>query len=170
MATEFSKNALELYRKQDKPLRCKQCVQEAAAQEREASVKASANAIASSSAAEADPGAEATRICAACQETRPQSSYNRNQWNNKKEGVSRCIRCIDAAAATEVTQSATALTAKLQAAEVAVEAAKRTGNTGKILQAESVLSALQAEQVTGLKPVRMNHKPRRTPMTRSKKL
>jgi hypothetical protein len=166
MATEFSKKALELYRKQDKPLRCQQCVQEAAALERAASRNAAAVAIAASSEAGEE---EPTRVCAACHESRPQSSYNRNQWNNKAEGVARCIRCIDASAEQVVAESAAVLSAKLQAAEAAVEEAKRTGHIGKILQAESVLSALQAEHVTGLQPVRMNQKPRRrTPMAQSR--
>ena len=152
MASEFSKKSLDLYRKQNKALRCKQCIQEAEAQERIASLQ-------KSSVTEKAPtdGPELTRECANCQQEHPQSLYNKNQWNNKKEGVSRCIHCIEAAAKEEAQQSNAALLAKIEAAQVAVQEAQ---GTARQLPAESVLAALQAELVTGLKPVRMNQKPR----------
>jgi len=95
------------------------------------------------------------RKCNLCQIEKGYSDYNRNQWN-KGEGKSKCRVCVEKALAEESSQQATAKEQKLQEARAKVAAANKSGDKPTILKVESELAALEAELVTGLKPVRMS--------------
>lgn len=136
--------ALERYRKNGGPLKCKRCVAEAEGKERAAAASKPNNTVA--------PGE--TRACAKCSKTLSSDSFNRNQWN-KGEGKSKCKSCVEQSLAEEASQQAQSKSDKIEKARQEVEAAKASGNAQAILKAESVLSALEAEKVTGLKPVKM---------------
>jgi len=157
MAEEFSKTALTKYRKQGGPLRCKQCVAAAEQLEREqAAARKAVDIIETTDPLAGSSGsAESSRVCAACQIDKPVADFNKNQWN-KGAGVGRCRACVEQSVADEKASNERAQAEKLAAAQAEVEKAKKSGNATAILKAESVLSALQAEKVTGLKPVRMN--------------
>jgi hypothetical protein len=81
--------------------------------------------------------------------------FNKNQWN-KGEGKSKCRPCVDAALASEAKTLQGSREDRLQAARVSVVSAQASGNIHAILKAESELAALEAEVVTGLKPVKMS--------------
>ena len=142
MADEFSKKALERYRKEGGSLKCKQCVAAHEAAERQV-------------AAERRESSCETRVCASCQQDLDASQYNRNQWS-KGEGKSKCRSCVEQALKEEEAQRASSKQTKLQEAREEVDKAKVSGDSQAILKAESILAALEAESVTGLKPVRMS--------------
>ena len=163
---EFSKTALEKHRRAGGggALKCKQCVAAAERQEREAAAAKRQQQAAAARCTKApknnDNGdtssTEETRVCAgACRTEQSRSAYNNNQWN-KGPGASRCRACVEQALVDEQAAQESAKRDKLQAAQQEVERAQKSGNAAAIVKAESVLSALQAETVTGLKPVRMN--------------
>ena len=144
---QFSKKALERYRKQGGgPLKCIQCVESAQAAEREAAY---------SNKKEKKAEGEQKRVCVACQKLMDSSAYNRNQWS-KGEGKSRCRACVEKAIQEDASKTKDAKEQKIKQAKEAVEKAKKSRDTKAILEAESVLSSLEAEKVTGLKPVRMS--------------
>jgi Stc1 domain len=155
MADQFSKRTMELHLKQSKPLRCSHCVTAAAAQERAAAAASRQSSAPSHGIGSSDASEHECRACASCHKNLPMSAYNKNQWN-KGAPTSRCRDCVDASIALEAAQQATIAKDKRTAALVAVEKAKKTGNALAILKAESALAALEAETVTGLKPVRMS--------------
>jgi Stc1 domain len=155
MADQFSKRTMELHLKQSKPLRCSHCVAAAAAQERAAAASRQSSAPSQGVIGSSDASEDECRVCAACHNNLSISAYNKNQWN-KGAPMSRCRDCVDASIALEAAQQATIAKDKRTAAQVAVEQAKKTGNALAILKAESALAALEAETVTGLKPVRMS--------------
>jgi predicted metal-dependent peptidase len=81
--------------------------------------------------------------------------YNKNQWN-KGDGKSKCRKCVDDMLAKEASeQNVSNMEDKLEKARAHVAAAQASGNVRAVVKAESELAALQAELVTGLKPVRM---------------
>jgi hypothetical protein len=82
------------------------------------------------------------------------SEFNRNQWN-KGKGKSKCRQCVEIAIAMEAQEQSNSKQAKLTAARERVSLAHSKGNAVDILKAESELAALEAEQVTGLKPIQM---------------
>jgi hypothetical protein len=140
---------LDKYRKQGGPLKCKQCVQLAEEEERK---QAAAKRAAAGNTPNDQDGE--TRTCAGCNKPLEFACYNKNQWN-KGEGKSKCRACVEKAVAEEAKQQASSKQAKLQAAREKAAQANAKGNVADILKAESELSALEAEQVTGLKPVKM---------------
>ncbi len=166
--------ALERYRKSGGPLKCKQCVGQAEAQERE---QAAAKRLLASSltrlttttttndgkALDAKiPETKQLRTCAACQASLDNVAYNRNQWN-KGEGKSKCRTCVEQQIEEEsqgqVQTKAEAIAAvqfkSQQLQEQQQQQSSGTSSAKAILQAESELAALQAQQVTGLKPIRL---------------
>lgn len=159
MAEEFSKKALEKHRNQirqpqAKPtiLRCKQCVAEAERLEREASAKKKAQKQPNGGSSEKE---EESRKCAgACGKDLPQSTFNRNQWS-KGEGKSRCRQCVEESIQKEAQQQSQSKSDQIAAAQQKVEQARKSKSASAILAAESELAALEAEKVTGLKPVHM---------------
>ena len=154
------KTALEKYRRDGKALKCKQCVAAAEAAERkaaqdraEAKAKAAgAGAGVGSSAGAAKNDGDAPVTCAACSKSLPPSSYNRNQLS-KPPGKARCRSCVEEAVAKEAEGVASSKKERLEKAQKDLEDAKRRGDTKAIIAAESVVAALEAEVVTGLKPV-----------------
>jgi len=159
MAQEFSKTALDKYRKNNHQgaLRCKQCVAAAEQKERQSAATRKTTATLSSSGDHPNTTTTTneTHVCAACQIDKPFEDYNKNQWN-KGKGAGRCRACVEQAIEDEKMANERAKAEKIAQAQRQVEQAQKSGNAAAILKAESVLSALQAEQVTGLKPVRMN--------------
>lgn len=148
---EFSKKALEKYRKTGGKLKCKQCTQQQEEKERQA---AAAKRAAAGPAQEAASGGE-TLACKSCEKELTANEFNKNQWS-KGAGKARCRGCVEKALEDEKNQQESAKASKLQAAKDKVTQATASGNASAILKAESELAALEAEKVTGLKPVRMN--------------
>ena len=148
VANEFSKSALERYRRSGcGTLRCKQCVAKAQQVEQEAARQKQQSDAETASTSE-------FRVCVACKASLKKLEFNKNQWN-KGEGMSRCRACVEKAVANEAKAAENAKAAKLQAAKEALETAQKSGSATAILKAESVVAALEAEKVTGLKPVRI---------------
>ena len=148
VAAEFSRTALEKHRVSGGPLKCKACVEQAQRAEQDA-------ASAARQRSTAGGGPSETRVCAACQESLSADAYNRNQWG-KGPGKSRCRSCVEKAVATETAASKLSKEQVIQSAREEVAKAKASGSSQAILKAESLLSALEAEHVTGLKPVKMS--------------
>ena len=116
--------ALERYRKNGGPLKCKKCVSEAEAKERLAATMKVGDATQSNSNGKNN---NETRKCAACNTTLPYSAFNKNQWN-KGEGKARCRQCVEKAILMEEEKSKELKTAKIEEAKAKVEAAEATGN------------------------------------------
>ena len=161
MAEEFSAKALDRYRKTGQPLKCKKCVADAERAERDAAEARRKQKMETASSHDGgnneDGGAEEVRQCAgSCQRQLPQSSFNRNQWG-KGEGKSRCRACVEKSLEDDQAQRNQSKQDKIDAARVKVETLKKTPGTkpADIVAAESELAALEAEKVTGLKPVRL---------------
>ena len=154
MAEEFSKRGLERHRNEGVPLRCKQCVSVSEQAERFQAARARGQN-------DKSDANEETRVCAGgCGKAYPMSSFNRSQWT-KGEGKSRCSRCVEAAVREESTMLAKLKEDKMMAAQKKVDEARSEGNPLNIVAAESELAALQAEKVTGLKPIRLAVRGRR---------
>ena len=154
---EFSKKALEKNRRDGKALKCKQCVAAAEAAERKAAQDRAEAKAKAAGAGGASPGSGAGAAkndipCAACSKSLPPSSYNRNQLS-KPPGKARCRSCVEEAVAKEAEGVASSKKERLEKAQKDLEDAKRRGDTKAIIAAESVVAALEAEVVTGLKPV-----------------
>jgi superfamily II helicase len=129
-------------------LKCKACVAKDEEDERKAAaLKQLANAASSD---------DETRTCVACSKTLAFEAFNRNQWN-KGDGKARCRSCVEESLAQEATQQQQSKDDTIRQAREEVERAKASGKAQDILKAESVLAALEAEKVTGLKPVKMGH-------------
>jgi hypothetical protein len=151
MAEEFSKKALERFRTQQSNavIRCKQCVAAAEQEERE-------RATNKKKVQHESEGTAETRKCAgACAKILSQASFNRNQLS-KGEGKSRCRECVELSIQQDASNQSKSKQEKIEAARKKVQEEKKTGIAGKILAAESELAALEAEKVTGLKPVKMS--------------
>lgn len=155
MGDKFSKKAMERYRKDGIPLKCTECVSAIEQAEREQAQARRTN-MKSSINKRTDLNDGERRKCAgSCGKDLPQSSFNRNQWS-KGEGKSRCCDCVEQAVKTEATQQAKSKEDKIALAKQKVEEANKSGDPVKILAAESMMAALQAELVTGLKPVKLS--------------
>ena len=125
-------------------MKCKKCVAEAEEKERKAAASKQLSAAVT----------DETRTCAKCSKKLGQDAFNKNQWN-KGEGKARCRSCVEQSLAEEAAQQKQSKDDKMQKAKEDVERAKASGSASAVLKAESVLSALEAEKVTGLKPVKM---------------
>ena len=146
MGEEFSKKALERHRKDGSPLKCKLCVAASEQAERE------------KAAARKGPvqKSDETRKCAGkCGQMLSETFFNRNQWS-KGDGKSRCRECVEQSLKEESENQAKSKDDKIANARKKAEEAKATGNAQKIVAAESELAALEAEKVTGLKPVKLS--------------
>ena len=131
MGSEFSRKALELYRKSAKPLRCKSCTEKAQKAEREL---ASHHAISDS----ATEGAVLLK-CSACLEERPQNAYNKTQLR-KPENSRRCRECVTQAEASEKAALASSKAEKLATAERRVAEADIGGSATEKLKAAAALA------------------------------
>ena len=136
--------ALERYRKTGTPLKCKQCTSAQEAKERQ---EAAAKSSASTNKTIAGP-----IICASCKQSLPGSDYNRNQLA-KKNG--RCRACVEKSLLEEENSSKMSKQKLLDDVRQKVKEAESKGDVKEKLKYESQLSALEAEHVTGLKPIVM---------------
>ena len=96
-----------------------------------------------------------TRECAVCKENLGSDAFNRNQWSKGSER-SKCRSCVENFIEKEESQQKQIIETKMANALANVEKAKGSGNTISLLKIESELAAMEAERVTGLKPVRMS--------------
>ena len=156
MGEEFSQKALErhYYRKEGGAplLKCIQCVTAAERAERE---QAQQQARRRNNNQKSNDDDERRKCAGYCGNELPQSSFNRNQWS-KGDGKSRCGACVDRAVKEEAARQTNSREDKLASAKKQVEEAEKSGNSMKILAATSMLAALEAERVTGLKPVKLS--------------
>lgn len=146
--------ALDKHRKTNSILKCKKCVADAEQKEREVAAKRAETKP--KTAAKAGDSAE-TLTCASCKKLLPQSSFNRNQAA-KGGGKARCRTCVEKSLADEENERSGSKADKISAAREKVRVAERGGNVMAVVKAEAELSALEAEHVTGLKPVVMGRR------------
>lgn len=145
-AAAFSKKTLEKLKQQPElKARCKDCTEAIAAAEREAAAKKAAAAGGTGESAE-------EHECCACKKSLRADAFNRNQLS-KGPGKQRCRECV--AVAEEATAGAANanFTEAHREAKKAAAVAEATGNAATKLQAHAALAALEAQHVTGLKPV-----------------
>ena len=146
-ASEFSKKMQERYKKDGNgALKCKVCVDKAAADERAAAV-AKTQAAAPSSTTD-------TATCAACKENLPVSAFTKPQLK-KGPAKQRCQPCIAKAEADEQASGKAKKEETLKAAREAVAKAEKSGDAAAKLRANATLSALEGELVTGLRPLKI---------------
>ena len=153
-AEEFSKRALERHRRDGTPLQCKLCI---SAKEQAELEQATAKRMENLSLANnsLDSSENETRNCAgSCGQTLSKSAFNRSQWS-KGEGKSRCTDCVKASLQEESEIQSKTKEDKFLAAQKKLDDARKAGVSQQIFAAESELAALEAEKVTGLKPIRM---------------
>jgi hypothetical protein len=158
MGDEFSKKALERHRKDESSaLKCKSCVLAAEQAERDqAAARRQTQQSSATPDGDDDANEEESRMCAGkCGKLLAKSVFNRNQWS-KGETKSRCRECVEQAVQDESAQQQKSKDDKIAAARRKVVEANATGNAQKMVVAESELAALEAEQVTGLKPVKLS--------------
>lgn len=157
MGEDFSKKALERFRKDSSfVIRCKACVSATEKAERErAAVKKQKQQQQGQNQNEDSDSNESRKCSGKCCKVLSKSEFNRNQWS-KGEGKSRCRTCVELAIQEESNNQSKSKEAKIEEARRKVDDAKKTGNAQRILAAESELAALEAEKVTGLKPVKMS--------------
>mmetsp|Transcript_25149 Transcript_25149/g.68164 ORF Transcript_25149/g.68164 Transcript_25149/m.68164 type:complete len:188 (+) Transcript_25149:57-620(+) len=148
VGAEFSKNALEKYRRDPTiQLKCKACVELAAKEER---------AQAAERQNQQPRGDEQEEYaCSACSQTLPGVSFSRAQLS-KGPDKRRCQECISTAEAAEMQASAEKYQERLREAKLAMQKAEATGTAAEKLATSSAYSAIEAEKVTGLKPIKLS--------------
>ena len=148
IADKFSKKMLDKRRADEKAkLRCKECVEKAAAAERDA---AAARQAASCSEGAGD--ATTLHTCSACAKELAASAFNRNQLG-KGPGKQRCRSCVAAAEEEAAGAGSAARDAAIEAARRRLAQVEVSGSVAEKLAASNDLAALEAQKVTGLKPV-----------------
>lgn len=153
----LKKKQLERYRKGEKGfvLRCKNCVSEAEIKEREAAQQKKKNSEAKKPN---DTEGTATLLkCISCEKKLPSTEFNKSQiakfHPKSKDKGGRCRACVEQSLLNEKMEKVSLEKEKIEKAREKVKNAK---NPVEKLKAESELSALEAEHVTGLKPVKMS--------------
>eukprot|EP00585_Thalassiosira_rotula_P002227 CAMPEP_0196151866 /NCGR_PEP_ID=MMETSP0910-20130528/34447_1 /TAXON_ID=49265 /ORGANISM="Thalassiosira rotula, Strain GSO102" /LENGTH=193 /DNA_ID=CAMNT_0041415331 /DNA_START=92 /DNA_END=669 /DNA_ORIENTATION=+ len=149
VGSEFSKKALDRHRKTGVALKCKRCTSDQEEKERLAAAAKAAAKPSNNSNNETDERA----TCAACKESLLASRFNRNQLSKKDKA--RCRRCVEQSVQAEEESRKSSQQHKLQEVKQKILEADTKGNMQEKLKYESQLSALEAEHVTGLKPVIM---------------
>mmetsp|Transcript_26380 Transcript_26380/g.40841 ORF Transcript_26380/g.40841 Transcript_26380/m.40841 type:complete len:243 (-) Transcript_26380:113-841(-) len=150
VGAEFSKTALEKYRKNGGALKCKKCVANKEAAERKAAeAKREANKCETATTVGSNGGSFV--CCSACKLSLPERSFNRNQLSKAEKA--RCKQCVERSIQEESKMVEDAKADKINAAKSKLKSAEARGNTAEIAKAASELSALEAEHVTGLKPM-----------------
>ena len=155
MAEEFSKSSLEKHRKTGQAMRCKQCTAKQEQQKRAA--KANTSSTNNNEDANDANDANETRMCAGpCQKVLKKDAYNRNQWS-KPVGKSRCRECVEKAIQEESNQQKNSKDDKIESLrkKIADLRLSKTSTPQQIVAAESELAAIEAEKVTGLKPIKL---------------
>ena len=150
VGSEFSSKALERYRKNGSALKCKKCVSEQETKEREAAAKRRA---ASETSGKGSLSNE-THVCASCKKSLPQADFNRNQLAKKEKA--RCRKCIEKAIQNEEAGRKSSREDKISDLKKKIEQMNLKGDIKEKVRLESELSALEAEHVTGLKPIKMS--------------
>jgi hypothetical protein len=135
--------ALERYQKSGAPLKCKQCT---SAQEKKERQAAAAKASSTDNQSNEEP-----ITCAACEQLLPVSNFNMNQLS-KKYGA-RCRHCVEKSILAEEQSRKSIRQSTLDEVKRKIKDLK--GDVREKLKYKSQLSALEAEHVTGLKPVFM---------------
>lgn len=143
IGSEFSKKALERFRKSGGPLKCKKCA--AAQEEKEREAAAQKIELDAPSPAPKDPV-----NCSSCKKALDPSRFNRNQLSKKEKA--RCRDCVENVIMEEEKNRKTSNEKKLSDLQSKVEEMKVSGDVAGLVQAETELSAMEAEMVTGLKP------------------
>jgi len=92
-------------------------------------------------------------ICSSCKESLPTSDFNRNQLAKKDKA--RCRQCVQRAIDEEERNRTIGREQKIQDLREKLHLMNVNGDVKGKLQYETELSALEAEHVTGLKPVVM---------------
>lgn len=151
-AASFSKRMVERHRKEGVPLTCKVCVEAAAAAERAAAAAKSAAAAATPAAVPADGESAAEPVCSACGTAKPASTFTRAQLQ-KGPLKQRCSECVAAAEAASSSEADAKWEARCKEAKEAARKAEAVGSVAEKLKAHSTVAAIEAEKVTGLKPV-----------------
>lgn len=146
-----NRKSLDKYRKSNgtHPLKCKNCVAEQESKEREL---AAAKMQSVDNETFDENQASNPVECASCKKQLSSSFYNKSQLS-KGEGKARCRSCVEEAIANEAKQLKGAREQKIEEAKERVRIATERGNIAAKVKAEAELSALEAETVTGLKPV-----------------
>ena len=183
-AAEFSKRQITLHRTDRKPLKCKQCVADAAKLERDAAElraktrdlaiaggEGETGATCGSGAGESGDGGKVEELtCIGCRKSLPTSSFTSTQIGKArkgKRGSPKCRACVEEGAAAEAKANEERAKKKLESARAASDAAfslrgrRRTGGRGASaasvaarLAAATQETALEAEAVTGLRAVK----------------
>jgi len=144
--------ALEKFRKTETALKCKKCTAAQEEKERLAAAALKGNAAnneTASTVANADPVK-----CAACKQSLPPPDFNRNQLAKKEKA--RCRKCVEKAIQTEESSRDASRENKLEDVRKKIKEMELKHDIPGRVRYESELSALEAEYVTGLKPVKMN--------------
>lgn len=151
----FIRKSLDKYRKSNgtHPLKCKNCVAEQETKER-ALAAAKMQSLDNETFDSTNDENQASNPveCASCKKQLSSSFYNKSQLS-KGEGKARCRSCVEEAIANEAKQLKGAREQKIEEAKERVRIATERGNIAAKVKAEAELSALEAETVTGLKPV-----------------
>lgn len=149
VGSEFSSKALEKYRKSGSALKCKKCVSEQETKEREAAAKRRASLETSGTGSLCNE----TYTCASCKKSLPQADFNRNQLAKKEKA--RCRKCVEKAIQNEEAGRKSSREDKISDLKKKIDQMNLKGNIREKVRLESELSALEAEHVTGLKPIKM---------------
>lgn len=146
IAADFSKKMLEKRRADEAAkLRCKTCVDAAAASERDAAAAKRAAAPPS------DDGEAPLRKCSSCQKELALSAFNRTQLG-KGEAKQRCQACVASAETAATGASRAGKDAAIEEARKKLAKVEISGTVVEKLAVANELAALEAEKVTGLKP------------------
>ena len=163
VAADFSKKQVE--RRQKDPaaaVKCKQCVEAVAAEERQQAAARQAQRAASEAAVPAGSGSVTVDVtdseapvlheCSSCARRLGAEAFNRTQLV-KGVGKMRCRECVEKSEQASVSASSQKSESGIEEARVALQKAEISGSAAQTLAASSRLAALEAEKVTGLKPV-----------------
>ena len=148
IADKFSKKSLTNFKEHGKPLRCKQCVEEALRQEQNVGVGVDVSDDKKQANTE-----EIDHPCSSCKQLLSSSHFNRNQLN-KGEGKQRCKQCVHSAETAAAQAIAEDRAIKILEAEDRLRLAEASKNTADILAASSALASLEAQAVTGVQSKR----------------
>jgi len=150
-AAAFSKRMVERHRKEGTPLTCKDCVEAVAAAERAAaSAKSAALAPAPSGGAVGEAAPDP--VCSVCATAKAAFNFTGAQIK-KGPGKQRCSECVAAAEAAASSEVGDRWEARYKDAKDAARKAEAAGTPVEKVRAHSLVAAIEAEKVTGLKPV-----------------
>lgn len=154
-ASAFSRSMCAKRQKDvDAALKCKDCVEQQAQDERRIAAAKAASATAAAAATPEDAGGS-SHECAACKQSLPAHAFSRAQLNNKGHGVQRCALCLAAADASERKAAEEKQAATLREARAGAKLAAASGSAASTLAAAATEAAVEAQMVTGLKPKRI---------------